>query len=388
MGRKKRVAIMVGLDWPIGHHHKLFAGIQRYAQISGQWDCLINPYADLLFSDPSQSVDIDGFVARATPTLVTHAQKAGIPVVNVWYNSAVTDIPSVFHDMNASGQLAARHLLERGFRNFGFLGYKDLRSSQVQYNGFKEIITSKGFQTSLCSVDHDYDQTADAWKKFQKQIKQWIDTWQKPIGILVNFDLLCRYLAESCREQGLTIPHDVALIGTGNELLIATSIMPTLTSIDQGYEHIGYRAAELLDALMNGAPPANNPVLLPPTSLVTRQSTDAFVVDDPLVAEALRYITEHLHEPINVDKVAAHVTTTRRTLSRRFHNILKQTIHDAITQLRLERVKRALIDSKDPLKSIAVACGFRDAIHLCKVFQRIEGISPSDYRSARTVQHH
>ena len=388
MGRKRRVAIMIGLEWPVGHHYQVFAGIQRYAQTCGQWDCLINPYVDLLFTNANQPIDLDGIVARATTNLAAVAKKAGIPVVNVWHNSpAIGDVPSVCHDAKESGRLAARHLIERGFRNFGFIGYDNNTASHLQLDGFNEVIGAIGFAAATCHVDQLYDQSAESWQLSQKQIGKWINTWKTPIGIFVTSDLLCRYLAEACRERGLAIPHQVALVGASNELIITNSIMPTLTSIDYGFERIGYRAAELLDEIMNGARPPNEPQRLEPTALVIRQSTDAFVVDDPLVAEALRYITENLHVGINVDKVATHVATTRRTLSRRFHSSLGQTIHDAITQLRLERVKRALIDSKDPLKSVAVASGFRDAIHLCKVFQRIEGISPSDYRSARTVQH-
>jgi transcriptional regulator GlxA family with amidase domain len=107
-----------------------------------------------------------------------------------------------------------------------------------------------------------------------------------------------------------------------------------------------------------------------------------------MVASALQFINDHLHEDIDVEQVAAHVSTTRRTLSRRFHDSLGLTIHDAITRLRLDRVKSRLVESSAVLKSIAKECGFRDAIHLCKVFQRVEGTSPSEYRTERRVGDH
>lgn len=96
------------------------------------------------------------------------------------------------------------------------------------------------------------------------------------------------------------------------------------------------------------------------------------------------FITDHVHQDLDVEQVAAHIATTRRTLSRRFDSSLGRTIHQAITQLRLERVKRLLVESDATLKSVAAECGFRDAIHLCKVFQRVEKTSPSDYRTTRT----
>ena len=377
---------MIGLDWPVGHHHQVFAGIQRYARECGRWDCLINPYADLLFKGPGHDPGIDGVVARATPELAERARAARVPVVNVWMNSAAKDLPTVIHDAAESGRMIARHLLARGFRTFACLGFEGIVGIQAQVDGFREVIGTMGYSCVECRVSPEYDHTATNWLVFQEQLSQWMDRWSPSMGVMTSNDLLCRYLAEACRQRSIAIPNAVALVGSGNEVLVDTAAFPTLSSVDFGFDRVGHRAAELLDALMDGAPAPAAPLMLPPVSLVTRQSSDAFVVDDAMVAAALHFITEHLHEDIDVEQVADHVATTRRTLSRRFHARLGKTIHDSITQLRLERVKQQLIQSKAVLKSIAKECGFRDAIHLCKVFQRIEGTSPSDYRAERTVR--
>lgn len=377
---------MIGLDWPVGHHHQVFAGIQRYARECGRWESLINPYADLLFKGPGHDHGLDGVVARATPELAELARAAKVPVVNVWMNTAAKGLPTVVHDVAEAGRLIARHLLARGFRTFASLGFEGIVGTQAQVDGFREVIGTMGFTCSECRVAHAYDHTADNWQRFQDQLARWMDGWAPSMGVMVTNDLLCRYLAEACRQRNIDIPRSVALVGSGNEVLVDTAATPTLSSIDYGFERIGHRAAELLDRLMDGEPAPAEPLRLAPVSLVTRQSSDAFVVDDVMVAAALRFITEHLHDDIDVEQVADHVATTRRTLSRRFHDSLGKTIHDAITQLRLERVKQQLVETKAVLKTIAKDCGFRDAIHLCKVFQRVEGTSPSEYRAERIVK--
>lgn len=386
MSRHRRVAIMVGLDWPLGHHHQVFAGIQRYAQDCGRWECFISPYADHLLTDPLKKSGIDGIIARATPRLAELAKAAHIPVVNVWQNSTAHGVASVFPDVMQSGRMAAEHLLDRGLRSFAFLGIDGLTTSQTQLHGFSETLASKGLSYSKCLVDPAFDTTAENWQLFQEKLHQWISSWSLPIGVLVHTDFLCRYLAEACRYKRLEIPQSVTLIGSGNEVLIDTAVQPSLSSIDYGYERIGHRAAQLLDELMDGSPAPMDPIILQPVAFVVRQSSDAFVADDPIVSQALRFITDTLHLGVNVDQVASHVATTRRTLSRRFNRSLGQTIHDAITHLRLERVKRQLVDTKVALKTVAAECGFRDAIHLCKVFQRIEETSPSEYRASRTMR--
>lgn len=385
---RRRVAVMIGLDWPVGHHHQVFAGIQRYARECGRWECLINPYADLLFQGPGHHPGFDGVVARATPELAERARAAKVPVVNVWLNTAAKDLPSVVHDVAEAARMTARHLLARGFRDYAYLGYQEMVGTQAQVDALREVIAPFGYSFTTCLVRHQYDHTAANWQEFQHQLATWIAGWPPSLGVMVANDLLCRYLAEACRERGLVMPRAVALVGTGNEILVDTATTPTLSSIDYGFERIGYRAAELLDALMDGAPEPTQPIRLAPVSLVARQSSDAFVVEDEMVAKALQFITDHLHQDIDVVQVADHVTTTRRTLSRRFHDSLGMTIHDAITQLRLDRVKRQLVETTAVLKTIAKECGFRDAIHLCKVFQRVEGTSPSEYRAARSVGEH
>jgi LacI family transcriptional regulator len=386
MSRNRRVSIMVGLDWPLGHHHQVFAGIQRYAQECGRWECLINPYADLLLANPQKAPGIDGIIARATPGLAELAKAAKIPLVNVWHNSAAQGVPNVFPDTFESGRMAAEHLLARGLRSFAYLGLDGLYSSQKQLQGFSEVLAAKGQSCTKCLIDPTYDATPENWQLFQAKLNQWMDCWSLPVGVLAHTDFMCRYVAEACRYRHLEIPQSVTLIGSGNEVLIDTAAHPTLSSIDFGYERVGHRAAQLLDEIMDGAPAPTEPLVLPPVAFVVRQSSDAFVVDDPIVGQALRFITDTLHLGVSVDQVAAHVATTRRTLSRRFNKSLNQTIHDAITQLRLERVKRQLVNTKAALKSVAVECGFRDAIHLCKVFQRVEKTSPSEYRASRTIR--
>ena len=386
MSRHRRVAIMVGLDWPLGHHHQVFAGIQRYALECGRWECFINPYADHLLTDPLKKAGIDGIIARATPNLLTRAKSANVPVVNVWKNSIARCVASVFPDFVQSGRMAAEHLLSRGLRSFAFLGIDQLTSSQTQLQGFSETLASSGHSYSQCLVDPAYDTTAENWHKFQEKLSLWMASWSLPVGILVHTDFMCRFLAEACRYKHLKIPQSVTLIGSGNEVLVDTAACPTLSSIDFGFEQIGFRAAQLLEELMDGSLLPEQPIVLQPIALVVRQSSDAFVADDPIVSQALRFITDTLHLGVNVDQVASHVATTRRTLSRRFNRSLGQTIHDAITQLRLERVKRQLVDTKVALKTVAVECGFRDAIHLCKVFQRVEKTSPSEYRAMRTMR--
>jgi LacI family transcriptional regulator len=380
--QSRRVAISLDLNWGYKRHLEVYAGCQKYADEAG-WDCSINPAADRMLKRSSAGVPFDGVIARATTGLATAARKAGVPLVNVWVNSPVRGLPSVFADLGAAGMIAAEHLMARGFRRFGYLGLLRSIDSRWQWDGFRDTIRKGGFPCCIHRVSGNCaDGAALGWEDFVSGLERWIDTWELPIGIFVCQDIFCRFLIDVCRAKGLHVSEDVAIVGTHNESEICDAPSPSLTSIDLGYGQIGYRAAALLDQLMAGGRPPAEPVMVPPAELVSRQSTDVFATNDPLVARALRFIAEHSHQRIGVTHVASAVASTRRTLERRFAESMGRSIAGEITRLRLQRAKRRMVETDASMKDVAIGAGFRSADHFGKVFNRLEGISPSQYREA------
>ena len=380
---RRRVAIALEMDWGFRRHQDTYAGCHAYAEKAG-WECFIHPAPDRVLSSKGGRNAFEGIIARATPGMEAAAKTAGIPIVNVWMNSPVKTLPNVFPDSRKSGTMAAEHLLGRGFRNFGFLGFQRDVSTSLQWIGFNESIRKAGLQATQQRFSRaNLEGTAPAWETFISRLEKWIDTWKTPIGIFVTHDLFCRYLIDVCRSKGLHVSQDVAIVGCGNESIICEAPAPTITSIDTGYSRVGYLAAELLEKLMSGAPHPDKPLLVAPAELVPRQSTDAYAASDPTVSRALRFMAENSHERIEVKDVVAAVATNRRSLERRFRESIGRSIAEEITRLRIERAKRRIVETDAPLKHVATECGFRNADHFYKVFSRIEGMTPSQFREER-----
>lgn len=379
MPATSRVAIVIDLEWPVAHHLQTFAGVYRYAGGRG-WNCSITPYLD---AATIQELSFDGIIGRITANQAAAAARSKVPVVNVWMNSPAKGVVSVLPDAAEAGRMTARHLLARGFRNFGYLGWERDRFSRLQLTGIREEVAAADGRLSEYMTGRLQPQDKNRWQRFHYELEAWIEEWTLPIAIVTAYDQTARYIAEIANRRGLAIPTEIALVGSINETAICTMMEPSLSSIDFGFERIGYRAAEALDRLLSGAEPAINPLYLTPRQLIIRQSSGAFAVEHPTVIEALSYIGENLHKPLTLEHLAQRVATTPRTLSRLFQKSLGKTVHEAVTQLRIERVKRELIESDDLLKIIARRCGFRDAVYLCKVFQSYEKVTPSEYRARR-----
>ena len=134
---------------------------------------------------------------------------------------------------------------------------------------------------------------------------------------------------------------------------------------------------------MDGESAPTEALLLAPTGVIARESTDFFAVDNKLISTALEFIAAHSHLQIGADDVAKAVNTQTRTLQRNFHNYLKRPIATEIRNVRIERAKQELTQSNHTLAQIAKDVGFGQAMRMYEVFRRELGITPNQYRKER-----
>ncbi len=384
MSIKHRIAISLDLAWTYRYHLDVFAGTQRYAQRASDWDCYVDEFVVEMLRDVSTgNRPYDGIIARVDRELCERAAELKIPLVNVWNNSPVVrEVPGVFLNHKTSAKLAAENLLQRGFRRFACIALKRDRAHRIRTDAYRKTIEQAGFTCDVLEVGGKYDRSPKGWREFQERLSQWVGKWKPPMGLFVNFsDVMGRHVVHACQRAGHRIPEDVAVVVTGNETQLCMHPEPSLTSIDVRYEELGYQSAELLQTMLDGAPAPTEPIIIEPLGIVGRQSTDFLAVDDPIVAEALRFIAANSHRSINVDDVAEVVHVARRTLERRFRAELGRSVAEEIRRLRVERARRQLSETDLPIKQIAIDAGFSDATRMYEVFIRELGKSPSQIRA-------
>jgi LacI family transcriptional regulator len=348
----RRIAIAIDLDWPLPHHQGVTAGILAAARDKG-WVCEIDPFL--------AGSRVDGVIGRL-------ASRTKTPAVNVWMNSPDRTLPRVGPDFRAAGQMVAKHFRDRGLRRLAFLG----RERDAAARGLLE-----GFGKAETLFVHADPRSPAGWTRLQRELRQWVKSWKPPIGVFVSADILARYLCDAAAKAGLRIPEEVAVVGAGNTSLICDQLEPALSSVEYGFERVGRAAADLLERLMAGRKAPREPVLLPPSGIVSRRSSDLFAVDDPVVSAALKAIWSR---PGNVSSILSQVPSSRRTLERRFREALGRSVHDEIRRARLERARRLLVETENPLKVVAVKSGFRDAPQFSRDFRSAEGCTPEEYR--------
>jgi LacI family transcriptional regulator len=178
----------------------------------------------------------------------------------------------------------------------------------------------------------------------------------------------------------IRVPEDVAVIGVDNDELICNLAHPPLTSIVQGTEEIGYRAAELLNALMNRRTGKNAHLLVDPVGIITRESTDLVASEDAVASAALAYIRQHAVEGIQVVDVAQASGVSRSTLDVRFHRVVGRSVHEEIQRNQLNAAQQLLATTNLPVEEVARRAGFSSAQYMNAVFQRTLRQTPGRYR--------
>jgi LacI family transcriptional regulator len=136
----------------------------------------------------------------------------------------------------------------------------------------------------------------------------------------------------------------------------------------------------MLERWLDGEPPPREAVLLPPTGIVVRQSSDILTIPDADIRAAVRFIRTHIAELIGVDDILREVMISRRSLERKFKTILGRSPLDEIRRVRVDRVKELLSGSDMPMPEVAARAGFSGPDRLAVVFKDETGLAPTDYR--------
>jgi LacI family transcriptional regulator len=385
------------LDHPFKRHVGVYRGIRRFARQHPQWKLIVDEWADhALPTKPGETVPYDGIIGRIPELGATRARRLDLPAVNVWFSSPAKGLPGVFHDYPACGALIANHLMSRGFRYFAALIQSGDKGTTLMASAMEACTREAGYDGWLGSLAVDESLTRVTWQRWLQAVERWMDSWKLPLGLLVLDQSWSLAIIELARERGWHVPGQIGIVLAHNDDLLCEDPELGLTAVEAPEEQRGYQAAAMLDDLINrkrqGLSPFADPkmMLIPPSEIVARHSTDYFAVDDPLVAQALRYITNHLHKPLEPAAVAKSVGVARRTLDAWFQRSIGVTVAAEISRLRIERVKRELLASTDTIEQIARRTGFTSTRTLYDQFVASVGMSPRAFREqslSKTTRH-
>jgi LacI family transcriptional regulator len=376
-----RVAIIVETSRQYGR--ELLRGIIQYQNEGAQWSICCQPHG---YGDPPpawlEQWRGDGILARIIDQRMAEAVlRKRLPTVDLRAAFPNLGVPRIDMANADIANVAYAHLRDCGFRQFGFCGLPPRQNPWLdeRCRAFEKACYEAGMECHSCLGRRGQDRHASL-KDERTRFSQWLIQLPKPIGIMAANDDHGQQLLDACQNMKIRVPDQVAVVGVNNDEFLCNLSHPPLSSIDVDLHGVGYRAAAMLDSLMDGHKVAEPLIRCLPRRVVARASTDIRMFGDPDFEAALSFIRRHACGTITVADVASYLNLSRRTLERRFQVLLNRSPNDEIVRVRLERAKQLLAETELTISDVAERIGFATASYLCQIFHRRIGVSPAEFR--------
>lgn len=369
-------SVYLRLSYAYHYSRLIMMGATRYFHQKTDWSIAFPKFGS---SDEAPRIDqflceADGLIALVnTAEDEAFFTRSPSTVINVSARFAECKLPSVLPDNTAVGAMAARFFLERGYHEFAVLGrFRSTGFFQDRRRGFVEALRAAGI------ADHQIHDLGDRADRASFDFCHEIPT---PYALFSISDTTARNDIDHLLASGLSVPQEVAVLGVDNDPLEQARSRIQISSVDPNFEMVGYRAAEMLHRMHEGASPPTKPLLIPPFAVVERASTDALGVRDEALRRVMAFIQDSFLRPIGVPDLVEVAHLSRRALEQRFKAELGHSPLEEIHRTRLRRAKELLARTEWPMERIAAQSGFADAKQMGQTFRKYEKVTPSAYRA-------
>ncbi len=102
-----------------------------------------------------------------------------------------------------------------------------------------------------------------------------------------------------------------------------------------------------------------------------------------LLNEAIKYMRDHINEPLSRDDVADVACLSPSHFSRIVKQSYGQSFTDLLARMRVEKACEMLTYTSKSIIEVSIDCGFSDQSYFTKVFHKYTGMTPGDYKRSR-----
>ncbi|MDR2928122.1 MAG: DNA-binding transcriptional regulator [Cytophagaceae bacterium] len=380
--------IILLTDFTEHYANGLLKGIVQYSKGRDSWVLCKMPlsYRDLYGVEGvlewALKWKADGIIAQFyNSDNVAIFKQHGIAAIAQDFKQRFTEIPNITGAHFLAGQMGANYFLNKGFRNFGFYGFKGIVWSEERCEGFKNKIAKSGAGNTFS--EYQNIEFKDLWFYESAPLMKWLYSLPKPVAIMTCDDNQGRHIIEVCNQIGIKIPGEAAILGIDNDEIVCSLSDPSMSSIQQDVEKGGYDTAILMEKMILNPDGDFDNVVVKPTHIITRSSTDIFACDDHYISKAIKHIHENSYQKLNVDNIVKLVPLSRRLLETRFKQITGFSVYSYILNLRIEKFAEKLLESDEPIVEIAMKMDFLDYKNLSRQFKSVMECTPSEFRANR-----
>lgn len=177
-------------------------------------------------------------------------QETSLPTVLIDIVMDNPQVGTVSIDSEAASLEAVDYLISRGHQNIGMInGSRDANVSTLRESGYRQALIKNGLL-----VNESYVQYAN----FDEDIaffitKNLLSSHKEITALFCASDIMAIGAMRAARDMGKRVPEDLSIIGF-DDIVLASYVTPTLTSVAQDMETIGFEAAKLLTEIIKDNP--------------------------------------------------------------------------------------------------------------------------------------
>ena len=121
--------------------------------------------------------------------------------------------------------------------------------------------------------------------------------------------------------------------------------------------------------------------LLEETADLREQNTEKSTIDIDRLKAMMQFIHEHFMDKITLEGISLSASISSRECSRCFQRCIKTTPINYLNEYRIRMAAQMLLQTDKSIITISEDCGFSSSSYFSKLFQKVMGYTPKDYRN-------
>lgn len=378
----KRILLLI--DYSSEFSRRILKGLIQYSKEYGPWIFYRLPdYYKTLYGKEgviqwAKDWKADAIVARWDHEGTNLLESLEIPIVLQNYRERSPYFSNLTGDYFGTGEMAAKFFIKRRYKNFAFYGNKEVIWSCERAEGFRKQVEKVGGSYSYFESE---SLNGEQWNTSYVQLDEWLLSLPKPVGLFACDDSFALQISEICQINNIRIPQDISLLGVDNDELICNLSDPPISSIVLDVEKGGYEVGRLIDQLISGQRQEPSNIVIRPSRFELRKSTERYNIANEYIARIVHHIEENYTEEISIDELTHLVPLSRRNFEIKFKEEMGTSIYQFILHCRIEYFANLLLTTDLPLFDLALQSGFNDSKNISRIFKKIKGFTPIEYRS-------
>ena len=107
--------------------------------------------------------------------------------------------------------------------------------------------------------------------------------------------------------------------------------------------------------------------------------------DESLIEKILHYINKSYADIENISQISDKFFITKYHLCRIFKDATNTSVIEYLNRIKVKKACSLLEESEKSILEISLLCGFNSSVYFCKIFKKLMGITPTEYRKNREL---